>query len=88
MTAARSAGWWSTGLIAVMLVIALIQRQLAHPAEPARRDPFLAAPWMVDSLPGIGPKRLAGVLEDIRAGELGRVPMPARGVAEQVFTQQ
>jgi hypothetical protein len=87
MTAAQAGGWWAAGLLAAILVIALIQHQLPHPAEPAPRDPRAAEPWMVDALPGIGPKRLGPVLVAIRAGELGCVPKPARGVAEQVFEQ-
>ena len=88
MSVAQTGGWWATGLVSVILVIAVIQHQLPHPAEPARRQLLTAEPWMVDALPGIGPKRLAPVLEAIRAGDLERVPKPARGVADQVFEQQ
>ena len=88
MTTAQASGWWAAGLLAAILVVALVQHQLPHPAEPARRDPRAAEPWMADALPGIGPKRLAPVLVDIRAGEIGRVPKPARGVAEQVFERR
>ena len=87
MNADQAGGWWAAGLLGAILVCALIRQQLPHPIEPARRDPRAAESGMVDALPGLGPKRLEPVREAVRAGELSRVPKPARGVAEQVFMQ-
>jgi hypothetical protein len=85
MIRARTSGWWATALVVTILAMALLHRQASHPSEPARRDPRQAEAWMVDALPGIGPKRLTPVLADIRAGKIGQVPKPARAVAELVF---
>ena len=77
--------WWAVLLLAGALLVGRVARLDPQPATPAQRDPAQAEAWMVDGLPGVGPKHLAGALAAVRAGRFDDLPKPARAMARTVF---
>ena len=79
------ASWWAVCVIAVAIFLGLIARTYPQPTAPLTRDPAQAQAWMVDSLPGIGGKRLQQALDSLRTGNFAGLPSTSRATARQVF---
>jgi hypothetical protein len=45
-----------------------------------------AEPWMLEALPGIGPKTAAAMCASLRAGDLAALPEAAQPLARQLFS--
>lgn len=76
-------------LTLIVLVVALAGWGALRPRRvrlpPAQIPAAQVQPWMVDALPGVGPKRHAAALAAVQAGRFEDLPKAARATAEQVF---
>jgi hypothetical protein len=77
--------------IALAFVMALIAGLAWRPAPGSNIPPRLslteAAPWMADTLPGVGPKSRDQVAEQLRQGHITAIPTRARAMVETLFIQ-
>ena len=76
-------------LVLIVVVLALAGWGTLRPRRvrlpPAQIPAAQAQPWMVEALPGVGPKRHAAALAALRAGRLADLPKAARATAGEVF---
>lgn len=71
-------------LVIGLLLVAMLWRQdSASAAQPLPQR--LAEPWMLDCLPGIGPKRLHRACADLRQNNVAALPESAQALARQLF---
>lgn len=77
--------WWSVLFIALALGLGTIAHLRTKPIAPAKRDPTQAQTWMVDSLPGVGGKRLQAAQSAVRDRRVTDLPKAARTEAHELF---
>lgn len=78
-------------IVLLTLIAALATWGLARPRRPPVIPPLVSLqhvqPWMVNALPGVGPKHQAAALQAVATQRFDDLPKPARAVARQVFAQ-
>jgi len=76
---------------ALALVMLVIAGLAWRPAPGANIPPRLAlsdaAPWMADTLPGVGPKSRVQVAKQLRQGNIMEIPTRARATVGNLFIQ-
>ena len=77
---------WPALLVAMVLIAFWSLRPSPAPRVPDAVPCGAAAPWMVDALPGIGPRTRDTHWRQVRAGHQDQLPARARETARQVFS--
>jgi hypothetical protein len=76
---------WLMATVAMVLIGLWSMRPAPAPVVPERVDCALSEPWMVDALPGIGPRTRDRYWQIVRAGSLAGLPERSRTMARQAF---
>lgn len=76
---------WPMALVAMALIGVAALRPAPAPEVPERVVGSRCESWMVDALPGIGPRTRERHRQHVRDGAPDALPVRARTIARQVF---